>query len=100
LRIGEKYNFHRENFHRLLAFAAPKNATPSTFAEKNFVNSHKPAKFTKVSRYTVYGTYVQSCYLPSTKPTFSDEQITPQAIITFIKIYFYYVFKRINLHNS
>jgi len=42
LRIGGKYNFHRENFHRLLAFATP------NFAKKTFANSHKTAKFAKV----------------------------------------------------
>ena len=32
--IGEKYDFRGENFHRLLTFAAPKDATPLNFAEK------------------------------------------------------------------
>ena len=47
-RIGEKYNFCRENFHGLLAFATPKDATPPNFAEKTFTNSHKTAKFAEV----------------------------------------------------
>ena len=33
-RIGEKCDFRGENFRRLLAFAAPKDATLSNFAEK------------------------------------------------------------------
>ena len=32
--IDEKYGFHRENFHILLAFAVPKDATPPNFVEK------------------------------------------------------------------
>ena len=48
LRIGGKYDFCQENFHGLLAFAAPKDAMPPNFAEKTFVNSHKTAKFAKV----------------------------------------------------
>ena len=47
-QIGEKYDFRGENFHRLLAFAVPKDATPQHFAEKTFMNSHKTTKFTKV----------------------------------------------------
>ena len=30
-RIGEKYDFRRENFHRLLAFAMPEDTTPPNF---------------------------------------------------------------------
>ena len=48
MRNSEKYNFFRENFGRLLTFAAPNNATPQNFTEKMFVCSHKNAKFTKV----------------------------------------------------
>ena len=48
MRIGEKYNFHGENFHGLLTFAAPKDATPANFTEKTFVNNHKTTKFAKV----------------------------------------------------
>ena len=33
-RIGEKCDFRGENFRRLLAFAAPKDATLPNFAEK------------------------------------------------------------------
>ena len=40
-RIGEKYNFHREKPSRI---AIPKDATPSNFMEKTFVNSYKTAK--------------------------------------------------------
>ena len=32
--IGEKYDFHRENFCRLLACAMPKDTTPPNFEEK------------------------------------------------------------------
>ena len=49
LRIDEKYNFHGEKFHGLLALAAPKDTTPPNFAEKTFANSHKTVKFAKVS---------------------------------------------------
>ena len=41
----EKCNFCGENFHRLLAFAMPKDATPPNFT---FANSHKTAKLAKV----------------------------------------------------
>ena len=34
MQIGEKYDFHRENFCGLLAFATPKDATPVNFTEK------------------------------------------------------------------
>ena len=47
-RIGEKYNFHGENFCGLLTFAVPKDTTPPNFAEKTFANSHKTTKFAKV----------------------------------------------------
>ena len=45
MQIGEKYNCSGENFRGLLAFAAPKDATPPIFAGKTFVNSHKTAKW-------------------------------------------------------
>ena len=48
LRIGEKYDFHRENVRRMLAFTVPKDVMPPNFTEKTFANSHKTAKFTKV----------------------------------------------------
>ena len=59
MQIGEKYNFREENFHRLLTFAAPMDATPPNFMQKTFTNSHKPQnsqKFlpSKVFRYTVF----------------------------------------------
>ena len=41
--IGEKYDFRRENIRGLLAFAAPKDATPPNFVEKTFMNRHKTA---------------------------------------------------------
>ena len=46
--IGEKDNFHREKFRGLLVFVMPKGATPPSFTEKTFKNSHKTAKFVKV----------------------------------------------------
>ena len=46
--IVEKYDFNGENFRGLLAFAAPKDATPPNFVEKTFANNHKAAKFVKV----------------------------------------------------
>ena len=48
-QIGEKCDFRRENFRGLLAFAAPKDATPPNFMEKTFADSHKSAKFAKVT---------------------------------------------------
>ena len=48
LRIGEKYDFRRENFRGLLVCAAPKDAMPPNFTEKTFANSHKTGKFAKV----------------------------------------------------
>ena len=47
-QIGEKYDFHEENFHRLLTFAMPKDAMPPNLMEKTFASSHKTPKFTKV----------------------------------------------------
>ena len=44
-RIGEKYDFRRENFRGLLTFAPPKFATLPNLAEKAFANSHKITKF-------------------------------------------------------
>ena len=63
MQIGEKYDFHRENFCGSLTFAMPKDATLAIFAEKTFVNSHKTVKFakvlspSKVSRYWIFGFY-------------------------------------------
>ena len=54
-RIGEKYNFHGENFHRLLTFAMPKDATPPNFAEKTFANSHKTMKVFSLESFPLYG---------------------------------------------
>jgi len=39
-RIGEKHDFHGENFRGLLAFVVSKDATFPNFAEKTFVNSY------------------------------------------------------------
>ena len=57
-QIGEKYNFHGENFRRLLAFAVPKDATPQILQRKLShiaTNPQNSQKFSpsKVSRYTV-----------------------------------------------
>ena len=43
-----KIRFCGENFHGLLAFPVPRDATPPNFAEKTFANSLKTAKFAKV----------------------------------------------------
>ena len=48
-QIGEKYNFHRENFCGLLTHAVPKDTTPPNFMEKTFVNSHKMQNVQKFS---------------------------------------------------
>ena len=58
LRIGEKYDFHGENVRGLLAFAAPKDATPQISWRKLSCIATKPRnsqKFSplKVFRYTV-----------------------------------------------
>ena len=42
-----------ENFRGLIARAVLNDTTPSNFAEKTFMNSHKTAKLAKVSCYTV-----------------------------------------------
>ena len=44
-KLGEKYDFHGENLHRLLPFAVPTDPMPPNFTEKTFANSHKTAKF-------------------------------------------------------
>ena len=41
----KKYNFRGENFHGLLAFATPIDATSLNFTETTFTNSHKTVKF-------------------------------------------------------
>ena len=43
-----KYDFYGENFRGILTFAMPKDITPPNFIKRNFVNSHKTAKFAKV----------------------------------------------------
>ena len=58
-RISEKYNFCKENFRGLLAFAAPKDITPQISQGKLSRIATKPRilqKFSpsKVFRYTVY----------------------------------------------
>ena len=58
-RIGEKYDFHGENFRGLLTFAAPKDATPQISRRKlsriatKLRNSQKFSPL-KVFHYTVY----------------------------------------------
>ena len=44
-QIGEKYDFHGENFHGLLTFAASKDTMLPNCEEKIFTNSHKTVKF-------------------------------------------------------
>ena len=53
-RISEKYDFHGENFHRLLAFTTSKDGKPTKLCGEIFADSHKTVKFAKVFRYTVY----------------------------------------------
>ena len=43
-QIGEKYDFRRENYRRLLALTAPKDAMLPNFAEKTFASTHETAK--------------------------------------------------------
>ena len=64
-QIGERYDFSGENFHRLLTFAMPKDATPPTFVEKTFAPSHKTAKFAKVFSLEslLYSTFLRHIYL-------------------------------------
>ena len=55
--------FERENFHGLLAFAAPKDAMLPNFEKKTFVNSHKTAKFAKVfslESFPLYGSVLRA----------------------------------------
>ena len=57
-RIGEKYDFPGENFHGLLTFAMPKDATPQILQGETFVYSHKTTKFAKVfslNSFPLYG---------------------------------------------
>ena len=64
LQIGKKYDFHRENFHGLLACAVPKDATPPNFVDKTFANSHKTVEFAKVSSlesFPLYGIMCLDC---------------------------------------
>ena len=51
LQIGD---FCGENFHGLLAFAAPKDATLPNFVEKTFANSHKTAKVFSLEIFPLY----------------------------------------------
>ena len=59
LRIGEKYDFHRENFCELLAFAMSKDTTPPNFVEKVSLIATKPGnsrKFISLESFMLYGT--------------------------------------------
>ena len=56
-RIGENYDYCRENFRGLVACALPKDTTPPNFTEKTFVNSHKTAKFTIVFSLKIFPLY-------------------------------------------
>ena len=86
-RIGD---FRGENYRGLLVFAgAPKDATPSNFAEKTFANSHKTAKFAKVfslESFPLYGIHaitifhfsalVSSSKMPEKETQLSHMQLT------------------------
>ena len=62
-QIGEKYNFRGENFHRLLTFAAPKDARLRRILQRKLsqiaTKTRNSRKFSssKVSHYTVSSTY-------------------------------------------
>ena len=60
-QIGEKYDFHGENFRRSLAFAVPKDAMPPNFLEKTFANSHKTAKVFLPRKFSLYGILSADC---------------------------------------
>ena len=85
-KIGEKYDFHWENFHWLLTFAAPKAAILPNFTQKTFANTHKTAKFTKVfslESFLLYGimwpytcTHLLSCF-PVTVSTGAPNEDSP-----------------------
>ena len=51
-RVLAKYDFHG-----LLTFAVPKDATPPNFTEKTFANSHKTEKFAKVFSLEIFPLY-------------------------------------------
>ena len=57
MRIGEKYDFHRENFCELLAFAMSKDTTPPNFVEKVSLIATKPGNSQNFSPLKV------SCYM-------------------------------------
>jgi len=72
LQIGEKYDFHRENFRGLLAFAAPRTPLPQISRRKLSRIATKPrnsCKFSpsKVSHYTAGLACSPSCTLTSEK---------------------------------
>ena len=62
LRIGEKYDFHGENFRGLLSFDAPKDATPQISQRKlsciatKLQNSRE--KVFSLKSFPLYGTFV------------------------------------------
>ena len=60
LRICKKYNFRGENFHRLLAFPVPMDATPQILRRKLSRRATKPRNLSpsKVSRSTVLHVHV------------------------------------------
>ena len=58
----------RENFHRLLGYTVPKDASPPNFMKKTFVNSHKTAKFTKVFSLKSFPLYVHAPTYSTTAP--------------------------------
>ena len=55
MQIGD---FCGENFHGLLGFAAPKDATLPNFVEKTFANSHKTAKVFSLEIFPLYSQYL------------------------------------------
>ena len=65
LWIGEKYDFCRESFCRLLVFAVPKDGTPPNFVETTFANSHKTTKLFSLESFRLYGTCISFSLLLS-----------------------------------
>ena len=70
-QIGEKCNFHGENFRRLLAFAVPKDATPQILQRKLLRIATKPQNLRNFSPSKVSLLYGTNCIMSRFEMTFA-----------------------------
>ena len=82
-QIGEKYDFHGENFRGLLTFAMPPN-----FMKKTFAN-HKTMKFAEVfslESFPLYGNHESALESPTNQDFF-------QIVCGDPVMFFFYIFR-------